>query len=176
MARRRHEDRTLYVAAWEQAGIVKIGFTDHLHRRRKALAGAEVILTLTFPDSLAGYDFEIAANATAFRTWPRAFASRTQAIPFLPPFGRGYTECYLATPAEALDLVASQCNVTVYRHDVTPYRDATSPRHSATSRSYGRTDGLTEIFCGFRDEKIFPDVTRARAGRIFRFVTQGRAA
>ena len=175
MTRRRHEDRTLYVVTWEAEGIVKIGFTDHLHRRRKALAGAEVILTLTFPTSLAGYDFEIAANAAAFRAWPRAFTGRTDAIAFLPPFGRGYTECYRATPAEALELVASQCNVTVSRHDVTPYRDATSERHSVMSRSYGRTDGLTETG-GFRDGKKFRYVTHRRASRIFGFVRAGGAS
>jgi hypothetical protein len=174
MARRRHEDRTLYVATWDAEGIVKIGFTDHLQRRRKALAGAEVILTLTFPDSLAGYDFEIAANAAAFRAWPRAFSGRAEAITYLPPFGRGYTECYRATPAEALELVASQCNVTVSRHDVTPYRDATSERHSVMSRSYGRTDGLTETG-GFRDEYKFRYVTRRRASRIFDLVAAGGA-
>lgn len=179
MARRRHNDRTLYVATWEAAGIVKIGFTDHLQRRTKALAGAIVILTLTFPDSLTGYDFEIAANQAAFRTWPRAFASRTEAIPFLPPFGRGYTECYRTTAAQALELVASQCQsqttASVSRHNVTPYRDATLERHSVTSRSYGRTDGLTETR-GFRDGKIFRYVTHARTGRISRFVTQGGAS
>ena len=174
MTRRRHNDRTLYVVTWEAEGIVKIGFTDHLHRRRKALAGAEVILTLTFPTSLAGYDFEIAANAAAFRAWPRAFSGRTDAIAFLPPFGRGYTECYRATPAEALELVASQCNVTVSRHDVTPYRDGTLPRHSVLSRSYGRTDGLTETG-GFRDGKKFRYVTRRRASRIFDLDTPGGA-
>lgn len=179
MARRRHNDRILYVAHWEDAGIVKIGFTDHLQRRVKALADATVLLTLTFPDSLTGYDFEITANRAAFGKWPRAFASRTEAITFLPPFGRGYTECYRATPAEALELVASQCQsqptVTVSRHNVTPHRDDTVSRHSVTSRSYGRTDGLTETG-GFRDGKIFRYVTRARAGRISRFVTQGGAS
>ena len=175
MTRRRHEDRTLYVVTWEAAGIVKIGFTDHLHRRRKALAGAELILTLTFPDSLSGYDFEIRANAAAFRAWPRAFGGRTEAIPFLPPFGRGYTECYRATATQALELVASQCNVTVHRHDVTPYRDATSEHHSVMSRSYGRTDGLTETG-GVRDGKKFRYGTRRHASRIFDFVTTGRAS
>lgn len=172
MARRRHEDRTLYVVTWKAAGIIKIGFTDHLHRRLKALAGAEVILTLTFPDSLAGYDFEIAANAAAFQVWPRAFSRRAEAIAFLPPFGRGYTECYRTTAAEALELVASQCDVTVSRHDVTPYRDATSERHSVMSRSYGRTDGLTET-SGFRDGKRFRYVTRRRAGQIFGLIAIG---
>jgi hypothetical protein len=175
MARRRHNDRTLYLVNWREAGVVKIGFTDHLHRRRKAMPAGELILALTFPDSLVGYDFEIAANQAAFRAWPRAFDRRADAIAFLPPFGRGYLECYQTTPADALELIASQCHVTFNRHDVTLYRDDTSERHTVTSRSYGRTDGLTETR-GFRDGKIFRYVTHARAGRISRFVTQGRAS
>ena len=175
MARRRHNDRTLYVVAWETAGIIKIGFTDHLRRRLKAFRGGHAILALTFPDSLAGCDFEIEANQAAFRAWPRAFASRKDAIPFLSPLGGGYLECYRATPAQALELIASRCHVTVRRHDTTRYRDATSKRHSVMSRSYGRTDGLTETG-GFRDEKNFRYVTRARASRIFRFVAIGGAS
>jgi hypothetical protein len=175
MARRRHNDRTLYVATWEPAGIVKVGFTDHLRRRRKALAGAEVILALTFPDSITGYDFEIQANQAAFRAWPRAFTARTEAIPFLPPFGRGYLECYRTTPAAALELIASQCHVTISRHDVTPYRDAVSDRHNVTSRSYGRTDGLTETG-GFRDGKKFRYVTRRRASRNLGLAATGEAS
>lgn len=172
MARRRHNDRTLYVVTWKAAGIVKIGFTDHLVRRFKALPGAEVLLTLTFPDSITGYDFEIAANRAAFNSWPRAFRARTDAIPFLPPFGRGYTECYRTTPGEALELIASLCTITNDRHNVTPYRDATLSRHTVTSRSYGRTDGLTETG-GFRDGKNFRYVTRRRASRIFGFAVFG---
>jgi hypothetical protein len=175
MARRRHNDRTLYVVTWEAAGIVKIGFTDHLRRRRKAFPGAQVILALTFPTSIEGYDFEIQANRAAFCAWPRAFASRREAALFLPPDGRGYFECYRTTPAEALELIASQCQVTVSRHNVTPHCDAVSDRHNVTSRSYGRTDGLTETG-GFRDGKKFRYVTRARASRIFGFAAIGEAA
>lgn len=175
MALRRHNDRTLYVVGWEPTGIIKIGFTDNLRRRLKALAGATPILTLTFPDSITGYDFEIQANRAAFGTFPRAFRRREDAIPFLPPFGRGYLECYRTTPAEALELIASLCHVTIDRHNVTPYRDVTSERHAVTSRSYGRTDGLTET-CGFRDEKNFRYVTRRRASRFFRFAAIGRAS
>jgi hypothetical protein len=174
MARRRHNDRTLYVVTWEAAGIVKIGFTDNLRRRRKAMPDADLILALTFPTSLLGYDFEIAANRAAFSRWPRAFSVRTEAIAFLPPFGRGYMECYQTSPADALELVASQCHVTIDRHGVTPYRDATSERHTVTSRSYGRTDGLTET-SGFRDGKIFRYVTRRRAGRLFDLAAIGGA-
>ena len=175
MTRRRHEDRTLYVVTWEAAGIIKIGFTDHLHRRRKAMPGADLILALTFPTSLTGYDFEIQANRAAFNAWPRAFTARTDAIAFLPPFGRGYLECYRTTVPAVLDLIASHCDVTNPHHNVTPYRDAALPRHSVTSRSYGRTDGLTETG-GFRDGRKFTAVTRRRAGRIFDLVTIGRAS
>lgn len=172
MARRRHNDRTLYVVTWEAEGIVKIGFTDHLRRRLKAFRGGRPILALTFPDSLAGCDFEIEANQAAFRAWPRAFASRKDAIPFLSPLGGGYLECYRATPVQALELIASRCHVTVRRHDTTRYRDAVSKRHTVTSRSYGRTDGLTETG-GFRDGYKFRYVTRRRASRIFGFAAIG---
>ena len=172
MARRRHNDRTLYIVTWEAAEIVKIGFTDHLRRRRKAFPGGQIALALTFPTSLEGYDFEIQANRAAFRTWPRAFASRKDAATFLPPFGSGYLECYRATTAEVLELIASQCSVTVTRHNVSTYRDAVSKRHSVMSRSYGRTDGLTETG-GFRDGKKFRYVTRRRASQIFDLVTGG---
>lgn len=175
MARRRHNDRTLYVVTWKTAGIIKIGFTDHLRRRLKTLAEATVVLALTFPDSLAGCDFEIEANRAAFHAWSRAFTSRKESFPFLGPFGGGYLECYRATPGQALDLIASQCYVTVSRHDVSKYRDATSERHSVTSRSYGRTDGLTET-SGFRDGKKFRYVTRRRARRIFGLAAIGRAS
>jgi hypothetical protein len=175
MARRRHDDRTLYAVTWEAEGIVKLGFTDNLHRRRKAFPAARLILALTFPDSITGYDFEIRANRVAFRTWPRAFASRGSAASFLPPVGRGYLECYRTTPGEALELIASLCHVTVSRHDVTPHCDATSERHNVTSRSYGRTDGLTETG-GFRDGKKFRYVTRARASRIFGFAAIGKSS
>jgi hypothetical protein len=175
MARRRHNDRTLYVVTWDTAGIIKIGFTDHLHRRRKAMPAARLVLALTFPDSITGYDFEIRANRAAFNTWPRAFASRTLAIPYLPLAGGGYLECYRASPAEALDLIASQCHVTAGRHDASSHCDTLSDRHTVMSRSYGRTDGLTETG-GFRDGKKFRYVTRRHASRIFGFDAIGKAA
>jgi hypothetical protein len=175
MARRRNNDRTFYLVTWDAEGIIKLGFTDHLRRRRKAFPGARLVLALTFPDSLTGYDFEIAANRAAFGTWPRAFASREEAAPYLPPSGRGYLECYRTTPGEALELIASQCHITVSRHNVTPYRDDALSRHSVTSRSYGRTDGLTEN-CGDRDAKICGYVTRVRARQNFRVTGFGWAS
>jgi hypothetical protein len=173
--RRRHNDRTLYLAAWETAGIVKIGFTDHLTRRLRSFTGATIPLTLTFPDSITGYDFEIVTHQEAYRRWPRAFTDRIQAIPFLGGNGFGYLECYRATATEALDLIASQYSVTIRRHDKTSQCDVTIRRHIATSRSYERTDGLTEIR-GFRDGKIFRYVTRGRAGRFFRLAAIGGAS
>lgn len=64
--------------------------------------------------------------------------------------------------------------VTMRRHDAPSRSDVTVARHNAASRSYGRTDGLTEIG-GFRDEKNFRYVTRARASQIFGFTAIGAA-
>lgn len=36
MARIRHSDRILYVVSWDESGIIKIGFADHLSRRLRA--------------------------------------------------------------------------------------------------------------------------------------------
>lgn len=174
MARIRHSDRILYVVSWDEAGIVKIGFADHLSRRLRSFPGARLILALTFPTSLAGFEFEIAAHRSAWTTWPSAFGSRAEALPYIKG-AIGFRECYCATPAQALNLIASHCAVTISRHSATSQCDITPDRHTATSRSYGRTDGLTEI-SGFRDGKIFRYVTRGRAGRISRLVTQGWAS
>lgn len=172
MARRRHNDRTLYVVSWDEAGIVKIGFTDHLRRRQKMFLGARLVLALTFPDSLVGYSFEIAANKAAFARWPRAFAAREDAYPYIGDIADGFFECYRTTPEEALEFIASRCTVTMPDRIVTTHCDITSGCHSGASRSYGRTDGLTETR-GFRDGKKFRYVTRARASRIFRFAAIG---
>ena len=169
---RRHNDRTLYVVTWDEAGIIKIGFTDHLRRRQKAFLGARLVLALTFPTSLIGYDFEIAANRAAFAAWPRAFAKREDAYPYIDDIAHGFLECYRATPADALELIASQCHVTIPGHIVTTHCDSGPDRHNVSSRSYGRTDGLTETG-GFRDGKIFRYVTRTRASRFLRLAGIG---
>ena len=174
MGRIRHDDRTLYVVSWDEAGIIKIGYADHLSRRLRAFPDGRLVLALTFPTSLAAYEAEISAHRAAFTMWPRAFGSRTEALPYIVGFA-GFRECYRATPGEALDLIASQCGVTITRHSATSHCDDTQERHSVPSRSYGRTDGLTETG-GFRDGRKFTAVTRRRAGRIFDLVTIGRAS
>lgn len=168
MGRILHKDQTLYLVSWDEPGIIKIGFADDLRRRLKEFRRSRLILALAFPTLTAGLDFEIGVHRIAWNTWPWAFASRADARPYITG-GIGFRECYRAAPVEALDLIASQCEVTMQAShcDVT---DATS-RCGVTM--VGRTDGLTEI-CGFRDGKIFRYVTRARAGRISRFITQAR--
>lgn len=173
MARRRHNDRALYVVSWDEAGFIKIGFSDHLTRRLRAFPGARLILTLTFPTSLAAYEFEVAAHRVAFPAWPQAFASRKEAEAYFD--GVGFRECYRVSPAEALDLIASQCDITMRRHNASSQCDVTPDCHTVMSRSYGRTDGLTEN-CGFRDAKIYSYVTRVRAGQFLRIAGFGRAS
>lgn len=165
MARIRHSDRILYVVSWDEAGIIKIGFADHLSRRLRAFPGGRLVLALTFPTSLAGYEFEIAAHRIAWTVWPKAFASRTEAAPYVNG-AVGFRECYRTTPDKALDLIASQCGVTISRHSASSHCDTPFDRHTVTSRSYVRTDGLTETR-GFRDGKKFRYVTRRRASRFF---------
>ena len=176
MARIRHSDRILYVISWDEAGIIKIGFADHLTRRLRAFPAGRLVLALPFPTSLAGFEFEIAAHRAAFKTWPKAFASRAEADSYI--IGGGFRECYRATAADALDFIASRCSITASRHDAPSqcpsHCDTPSDRHTVTSRSYGRTDGLTKIF-GFRDGKIFRYVTRGRASRIFDHAATGDA-
>lgn len=164
MARQRHKDRIVYVVAWEPAGIVKIGYTDCLRRRQRAFIGAQLILTLEFPDLFTGYDFEVETHHLAFQTWPRAFASKEEALPYIGQGGAGFLECYRANPAEALELVASQC-LTMPRH---------SARHDASSQcpvtipvTIIRTDGRTNGEPKHRDGKNFTAVTRTRASRNF---------
>jgi hypothetical protein len=162
-----HSDHVLYAVSWDDDGIVKIGFTDNLARRRKAFPAGRLILSLAFPDFDSGMDFEIAIHQDAFRTWPRAFAAKADAIPYLGDHGQGFMECYRTTPTGAFDLIASRCAVTVNRHDATSHCDVTLPHDITTSRSYGRTDGLTETV---RDasNKSFTLATRGRITR-FRF-------
>ena len=174
MARIRHSDRILYVVSWDEAGIIKIGFADHLSRRLRAFPAARLVLALTFPTSLAAYEAEVGAHRAALTTWPKAFGSRIESLPYIVGTG-GFRECYRATPSEVLDLIASQCSVTIGRHNATSHCDSRSERHNATSRSYGRTDGLTETG-GFRDGKKFRYVTHRRARQIFGFAAIGRAS
>jgi len=174
MARIRHNDRIVYVVSWDEAGIIKIGFTDHLRRRLRAFPAARLVLALTFPTSLAAYEFEVTAHRAALPAWPKAFSCRVEAGPYIKGIV-GFRECYRATPAEALDLIGSHCDVTMPRHNASTHCDASSGRHTDTSRSYGRTDGLTETG-GFRDGKKFRYVTRRRASRIFGFDAIGKAA
>jgi hypothetical protein len=174
MARIRHSDRILYVISWDEAGIIKIGFADHLSRRLRAFRGGRLILALAFPTSLAAYEAEVTAHRAALTAWPKAFGSHAEALPYLIGVA-GWRECYRATPDEALNLIASQCGVTIGRHNATSHCDTPSERHSVMSRSYGRTDGLTETG-GFRDGKKFRYVTRRHASRIFDLVTIGRAS
>jgi hypothetical protein len=121
MARKRNNDRTVYVVAWDDAGIVKIGFTNDLRRRRRMFLGARLVLALTFPTAMIAYDFESQANHAAFAAWPRAFASSDEARSYISDRARGFLECYRTTVGEVLELIASQCVVTMPDRIVTPH-------------------------------------------------------
>lgn len=170
MARILHKDQTLYLVSWDEPGIIKIGFADDLRRRLKEFPRSRLVLALTFPTLTAGLDFEIGVHRIAWQTWPWAFTSRADARSYITG-GIGFRECYRTTPAEALNLIASQCTVTM-RASQCDVTDASS-RSGVTMLV--RTDGLTET-SGFRDAKIFRYVTRARAGRIFGLTAIGGAS
>jgi hypothetical protein len=161
MARILHKDQILYLVSWDGPGIIKIGFADDLRRRLKEFPGARLVLALAFPTLTAGLDFETGVHRIARETWPWAFTSRADARPRIAR-GVGFRECYLAPPAEALDLIASQCAVTMQESQC----DVTNAASRCFVTMDERTDGLTET-SGFRDGKIFRCVTRRRAGRIF---------
>ena len=170
MARALHKDQILYLVSWDGPGIIKIGFADDLRRRLKEFPGARLVLALAFPTLTAGLDFETGVHRIARETWPWAFTSRADARPRIAR-GIGFRECYLAAPAEALNLIASQCAVTMRESQC----DVTDAASRCAVTMDGRTDGLTETG-GFRDEKNFRYVTHARASRIFGFAAIGGAS
>jgi hypothetical protein len=132
----RKREPVLYLTSWDKDKIIKIGFSSR--RRWRSFKGARVVLTIPFQAACPGYDFELDCHLLAFLIWPQAFATREDAIPFLGGKGAGYLECYRVTADEGLELLASQCAVTVERHSAASHRDDTLPRH-------GRTDGRTDV-------------------------------
>lgn len=84
-----------YVIGWRDHDLVKVGTTT-LGRRRYGmfLARGGEVLDLRNYKSCGDLDAELSLQSVLDDHWPRAFASRHEAAPFLGNKGSGWTECF----------------------------------------------------------------------------------
>lgn len=81
----------VYVVSWDDAGIVKIGYSTRQRWRRFTLRGARLLAL--FPDDEGRGMGESAFHAAALQVAPPAFRLGPEATPYLGDPG-GYLECY----------------------------------------------------------------------------------
>lgn len=157
---------TFYLVSWDEPKIVKFGFTEL--RRWLSFPGARLVVGLPFDNAFACYQFEDDIHHLACRTWPRAFTSAKEAVPYLGSGGAGWMECYHAELGHAVELVAFGCHDGMSCHDATSQSNVTMPRHDATSRCYGEKNReLTDVETGFCRSSKLLTVTRANTRQNF---------
>lgn len=92
-----HPRPVVYVVAWDQAEIVKVGYTAGTRRWKMFRRDARLIGIEAFGASSAALRREHELHADLASFCPRAFTGRTEAIPFLGGRGAGWTECFRIT-------------------------------------------------------------------------------
>lgn len=84
---------SIYLVAWDN-GVVKAGYTSNRRYRAFEIRGAWVVRVEIFPDHTSAFQREDELHAFLGAQYPRAFASRHEAVPYLGYSGGGWTECY----------------------------------------------------------------------------------
>lgn len=85
---------TVYTVAWDDDGILKVGFSSHRRWRAFEKLGGRVVRLEECATAVEGYYYEAGLHACFADLFPRAFRNRAAAVPYLGGDGAGWAECY----------------------------------------------------------------------------------
>lgn len=86
---------SMYVVAWADRGMVKVGFSSDWRRRTGSYAthGGAVLAVVFFNNCDDAFQAELDAK-DVLSSYQRSFQSRFESTPFLGSSGSGWTECF----------------------------------------------------------------------------------
>jgi hypothetical protein len=85
---------TCYLVSWDDAQIVKAGYTCHRRWRKFTLRGARLLGLATFPNFRDAFALETDLFDLMIQQLPHAFAGIADARPYLGNDGGGHRECF----------------------------------------------------------------------------------
>ena len=129
---------TVYVVAWPEFGVIKVGFSSVQSTKRFIFSGANVVELFEFESTTDAYHVESWLHDDAHSTLTKAFDRAGElARNLLGSNGSGWRECYRATADDAASLIARSM------HRANAPSICTSTCSSIEGRAMARTDVRT---------------------------------
>lgn len=125
-----------YLVAWDEAHIMKAGYSHCQRWRPFVLRGARLVHVEFFPRHTFAFDLEIALDSYLRKSGPLAFISAKHAVPYLGHDGGGWMECRRVPCVESATAECTRIAIA-YRAQHAP---ALRPLDARTEK-YERTNG-----------------------------------